>query len=812
MMNLVDKQQEAYNYMSQGLSVFITGPAGVGKSACIKAFLDVYKDDRHIAITSTTGSSALIIGGTTLHSYLGIGLGKDSANELIEKISKSKWLCKKWRELDCLIIDEISMLSPDLFDKLEHVARAIRGNEYPFGGIQLVVSGDFCFGRDTPIMMANCTQKFVQDLVEGDQVMGDDSTVRTVTRTFGGVAPMYNLTLVDDGTTYQVTGNHTLCLLFHASNQVPNHDMSTYSNSYNIYYWDYISNTLKRRVFVSVSDTHTDLENNYKNACSFAYAVSRVENTVIEMTVLEYLKLSEIARGFLYCYRVPVKKWFANQVSQSNQVSPWLVGVLLTRFIFTQAGLCAIISRQNFVSMCKQELVKHGCDLIYSVNPEDKTKVYYTLVGNTGVLTEILTNKMDDNKIPNSYMHSSLETRLELLAGIFDSCYSINGTIFVHSFYRNINQLYFLIRSVGLNYLFDQGAKYGIRLQGNVSVIPCRVQELVNTGDTSMSNLVKFTITSNNNNTSNTNDNTGVNEYYGFELDGNKRFILPNFMVSHNCQLPCVDTNKFCFEAKTWNSCIIKTIYLTKIIRQDDSKFQECLNNIRVGNITKSVARMLNSRVGKVLTNDYGIKPTILFSKNIDVDRINDMELDELAQDGREFKQYTMDIALYCKPANQTFVLEKFRKNCNAPEILQLCIGAQVMLLRNLDLENGLANGSKGTVIDFIEDIPLVKFLNGMERIIDYHIWTVEENGEDILRAQQIPLRIAYAITCHKSQGCSLDYVQVDLGDCFEYAQAYVALSRVKTLEGLSISRIDYDRIKAHPKAVEYYKKLLEQE
>ena len=164
-----------------------------------------------------------------------------------------------------------------------------------------------------------------------------------------------------------------------------------------------------------------------------------------------------------------------------------------------------------------------------------------------------------------------------------------------------------------------------------------------------------------------------------------------------------------------------------------------------------------------------------------------------------------MEVVVQSNVSNKNSIKEKFYKNCTAPKNLQLCIGAQVMLLKNLDLQNGLANGSRGVVTSFVADIPVIRFLNGVERVIDYDIWEVSENDKKILRATQIPLKIAYAISIHKSQGCSLDYAEIDLSEIFEYGQAYVALSRVKSLDGLSIINIDYDFIKAHPKALKYY-------
>jgi ATP-dependent DNA helicase PIF1 len=282
---------------------------------------------------------------------------------------------------------------------------------------------------------------------------------------------------------------------------------------------------------------------------------------------------------------------------------------------------------------------------------------------------------------------------------------------------------------------------------------------------------------------------------------GNIQLILSGDFL----QLPCVGTDTFCFEADSWDRCVTNTIYLTEIIRQDDKMFQTCLNKVRIATIDEEVRNLLDSRKGVVLTNEHGIKPTKLFPTNYDVDRINNMELDKLALEGVEFYQYDMDIKVVSSVSNKQAVIERFKKNCTAKDELQLCVGAQVMLLKNLDLDNGLCNGSRGVVTKFIDEKPVVKFLNGQERVIMDEIWEVEENDKPILRAIQIPLKVAYAISIHKSQGDSLDYAEIDLSSIFECGQAYVALSRIKNIEGLSVIDIDYDKIKAHPKALEFY-------
>ena len=416
---LSKKQQYAYDLISEGKNVFITSQAGGGKSYLIKMIYAKYLDSKYIAVTSTTGTSAILINGVTLHSYLGIGLGNSDAGSLYLMIQKRPNILRRWKDLDILIIDEISMLSPELFDKLEYLARVIRRNNKPFGGIQIILSGDFL-------------------------------------------------------------------------------------------------------------------------------------------------------------------------------------------------------------------------------------------------------------------------------------------------------------------------------------------------------------------------------------------------------QLPVVgETDSFCFDAVSWNSCIQHIVYLDENFRQEDSVFKNLLNEIRIGNISKNTVEILKSRVNVKLENAFGILPTKLYSLNRDVDSENDKELNNLVLKNENLEFYQYDLEYEVLKSGLKNVEEKINKSCNAPFSLQLCVGAQVMLLYNMDLENKLVNGSRGVVIGFENDLPRVKFLNGITLLVDHKLWTLDENNIPIVQWTQIPLKVAFAVSIHKIQGVTIDYAEVDLSNIFENSQAYVALSRVRTLEGLSIKNFNTLCIKVNPRAVEFYKNLV---
>ena len=161
------------------------------------------------------------------------------------------------------------------------------------------------------------------------------------------------------------------------------------------------------------------------------------------------------------------------------------------------------------------------------------------------------------------------------------------------------------------------------------------------------------------------------------------------------------------------------------------------------------------------------------------------------------------------KNLNEKYLKSMMDKNCQCVDNLTISIGSQVMIIAN-NLTEKIVNGSRGIVTEFIGESPKVRLLDGREIVILPHLWEYNKNDEVVVTKQQLPLRLAWAMSIHKSQGSSIDYAEIDLGrSIFEVGQAYVALSRVRTLEGLSIINFHEQSLKTHPKVIEFYSKLI---
>jgi len=240
--------------------------------------------------------------------------------------------------------------------------------------------------------------------------------------------------------------------------------------------------------------------------------------------------------------------------------------------------------------------------------------------------------------------------------------------------------------------------------------------------------------------------------------------------------------NKFCFMSQAWVNAAPHICYLTQQYRQTNDELNSILNEIRSGNISESRYSKLQSAVGQKIKSK--IDPTKLFTHNYDVDTINEQELKKLKAKSKFFSAETK--------GNEK-LLEGLKKSVLAMERMELKLGAKVMFVRNIP-EKGVVNGSLGEIVDFDEEenYPLVRLTDDRLVIASPEDWKIQdETGKVLAQFNQIPLRLAWAITIHKSQGMTLDAAEIDLSNTFEKGQGYVALSRLKKLENLKLLGIN---------------------
>ena len=288
------------------------------------------------------------------------------------------------------------------------------------------------------------------------------------------------------------------------------------------------------------------------------------------------------------------------------------------------------------------------------------------------------------------------------------------------------------------------------------------------------------------------------------------------------------EASMFCFEHPLWYEIfpINNQIILKSIFRQDEKEFLKVLKYVRRGKITPITKQILEKRVFTTeqinkFKQDNVI--TIISPYKKDTDNINTLEYNKLSN-SLEKRLYNIK---YLKGSRKTDVsiesdmykllietnkslkndYEFLADNIMAYKILELKVGTHVMCIANISFDNTIqiANGSQGIVVGFTNDLPLVKFNNINDPIlINYYNWSSETNKN--VSVSQIPLIYAWAITIHKSQGISLDSAIMDIGNkIFEYGQTYVALSRVRSLNGLYLSSFDYTKISANPKVKNFY-------
>ena len=255
---------------------------------------------------------------------------------------------------------------------------------------------------------------------------------------------------------------------------------------------------------------------------------------------------------------------------------------------------------------------------------------------------------------------------------------------------------------------------------------------------------------------------------------------LQVILVGDMFQLPPVTRGSaetdYVHHSAAWKSADLHPCYLTEQHRQGaDDNLLEILRSMRQGGITPEQRKILESRTKLVADENI----TRLYTHNVDVDTMNNARLAKL--DGVQHP-------FYMTASGKDWQIDKLKRNLLVPEKLRLKVGAEVMFVAN-DFEAGFVNGTRGRVVDFSRNCPVVETTDGSTIVVEPHTWRLfNETGEYVLaEVAQTPLRLAWAVTIHKSQGMSLDAAEIDLSHAFVPGMGYVALSRVRSLEGLHL-------------------------
>jgi ATP-dependent DNA helicase PIF1 len=252
---------------------------------------------------------------------------------------------------------------------------------------------------------------------------------------------------------------------------------------------------------------------------------------------------------------------------------------------------------------------------------------------------------------------------------------------------------------------------------------------------------------------------------------------------------------QYAFEGDSWKESVQNVMLLKKVIRQKEPALIDGLNEMRHGKVSQSFIDLVTKDKAAFYKSGNGVLPSRLMSRNKDVDAINILELNKLKTETVTFNSVDSSTD------------KKYDDAFPVPKEVTIAMGAQVVLLKNCD---GYVNGSRGVVksIDYVNDIVEVQGKDGTMFSVMPKIFEIYQNGKIIATRTAFPIKLAFALSIHRSQGSSIDYLDVDLEGVFSPAQAYVALSRATCLSGLRVTGLSTKVVYCDPVVVEYYKEL----
>ncbi|MCK5286042.1 MAG: AAA family ATPase [Candidatus Pacebacteria bacterium] len=248
----------------------------------------------------------------------------------------------------------------------------------------------------------------------------------------------------------------------------------------------------------------------------------------------------------------------------------------------------------------------------------------------------------------------------------------------------------------------------------------------------------------------------------------------------------------FAYKSNIWTNMDLNICYLEEQYRQEENdSLLKILNEIRDSRVDENTWEVLK---GRQKYSEFKFTPTKLYTHNRDVDSLNLQELNKIKAPAVIYKM---------KDTGTKRLVDSLKKSCLAQEELHLKKGAVVMFIKN-NFEKGYVNGTLGTIIDFSNGQPVVKTYRGKEILVEDEFWHIDEEGKQKAKIIQVPLRLAWAITIHKSQGMSLDLAEIDLSKSFVAGMGYVALSRVRSLNGLYLKGINNTALQVNDEILDF--------
>lgn len=797
---LTPKQKQALEYMIKGENIFLTGPSGTGKSLVINMFKQQFSHLRKIGITSTTGMSAILIGGTTIHSFLGIGLGNTSVENLVKNIKTKPFFKKRWVELDTLIIDEVSMLSPELFDKLEQTARILRRKtpkrmlkedeekEQPFGGIQLILTGDFLqlpvVGNDNFCFESKSWKKCVTNVINLTDI------IRQTDREFQNILNEIRYGIVSDNTK-KILESRIKKPIENKLGIKPTKIFTTNScvDNLNI-------NELEKLEETDIYQYDMDITINgfHKDELQVR---ERIKKNCI---ATEHLQLCKNAQVMLL-YNLDLEAGLAN--GSRGIVKSFINDIPLVCFL---NGEERIIDHHIWEITEGDKTIATVCQIPLKL--AWAITVHKCVNENTLISTEHGLNKISELSYrftQKQIKNSTINTDFNIL--------SLNGLNQCSQIFKgSIEDTIKITTSLG--YTIEGSMRHPILLNNNGKEEWKKLPE-INIGDT-------ITLKNNTQCFNNTKEKVKKDESYllGYLHKYPSFTKLPEYIYKI---IGCKNKDINCKQCKN-KLYYTSKYYIPQVIRESNSHSQ------------KSYLQGLFDRYGVVSKNSiYLQRLTFSLCQEIQVMLLNFSIITK-----RKFNRlyicspfdFIKNIGfrynkLKYKLSNQYFKNYKLKQNvCKVPNGKSI-----IKTIKNLSLSFFIfPNEYNIKRITNIFNEKIEPNYYDFRYITDNNIQILFENNKifemyftnvfydkiskiEYKKSQVYDLYvpdihnfIGNGIVNHNSQGCTLDCAEVNLKNVFTHGQSYVALSRVKSKEGLNIEDIDFNRIKAHPKAIEYYK------